>query len=171
MKNVAIVTTRWDEVRDEQFQAAEKTETQLVGYFKDFTDNGATLSRHNNTLQSAKEIISLVLQFPPIDKIQIVEEVRSGKSLFVTSAGRELARQLNQLGVDHDQQIEGLSKQLKAAPGLEDKAFSDELNKLRNDLRERRKKLTEDRQNLKLENMPTVSGRSLKLLPKKFRKS
>ena len=43
MKNVAIVTTRWDEVRDEQFQAAEKTETQLKGYFKDFTGLHVTL--------------------------------------------------------------------------------------------------------------------------------
>lgn len=94
MKNVAIVTTRWDEVNKEQLQAAEKTETQLSGYFKDFTDNGAQLYRHDNTLESAKKLISSVLDFTAIDKIQIVEEMRSRKTLFQTAAGEELASQI-----------------------------------------------------------------------------
>ncbi|EDR07885.1 uncharacterized protein LACBIDRAFT_298188 [Laccaria bicolor S238N-H82] len=161
MKNVAIVTTRWDEVHKEQLQAAEKTETQLSGYFKDFTDNGAQLYRHYNTLESAKKLISSVLDFTAIDKIQIVEEIRSRKTLFQTAAGRELASQLAQLEADHVQHIEGLVKQLEAASGLEDNSYYDELNKLRNDLRERRGKVAKDRQKLELTQLaPTPLWRS-----------
>ncbi|EDR07886.1 uncharacterized protein LACBIDRAFT_298184 [Laccaria bicolor S238N-H82] len=159
MKNVAIVTTRWDEVNKEQLQAAEKTETQLSGYFKDFTDNGAQLYRHDNTLESAKKLISSVLDFTAIDKIQIVEEMRSRKTLFQTAAGEELASQLTQLEADHVQQIEGLEKQLGAASRLEDNSYYDELNKLRNDLRGRRGKVAKDRQKLEL----------MKIAPKRFK--
>lgn len=156
MKNVVIVTTRWDEVHSKQLQAAEKTEAQLSGYFKDFTDNGARLHRHYNTLESAKKLISSVLDFPAIGKIQIIEEMRGWRTLFQTAAGRELASQLAQLEADHEQQIEGLCKQLGAASGLEDKAYHDELNELRNDLLGRCDRVAKDRQELELMTLPPM---------------
>ena len=156
MKNVAIVTTRWDEVHSKQWQAAEKTETQLNDYFKDFIDNGARLHRHYNTPESAKKLVSSILEFTAIDKIQIVEEMQSRKTLFQTTAGRELASQLAQLEADHEQQIEGLGDQLSVASGLEDKAYYDELNKLRKDLRWRLDKVAEDRQMLEFDLEPPM---------------
>ena len=100
MKNVVILTTRWDETRRD---VAEKTETDLRnGHFKEFVNNGAKVLRHDNTVASARNVISSILDLPPIAEIKVVNEIVGGRSLAETDAGRELDSQLTQLKTQHE---------------------------------------------------------------------
>ena len=89
MKNVAIVTTRWDELEGEkQLKAARKNEAELLDrHFKDFINGQAQVHRHFNTLNSAEAVMSSLLCCSPIGKIRIVDEILSGKTLPETGAG------------------------------------------------------------------------------------
>ena len=129
MKNVAIVTTRWDELHgDKQLQDAKNTETELLdSHFKDFTDSQAQVHRHNNTLESAQAVMSSLLCCPPIGDIQVVTEMLSGKPLPETKAGLELMEQLVQL-------ISRLSDEFRAAIQYNNKAHEEEISKLRSEL-------------------------------------
>ena len=136
MKNVAIVTTRWDELQgDEQLQAAGKTETELLGrHFKDFTDGQAQVHRHYNTLPSAQAIMSSLLRCPPIGKIQVVAEILSGKTLPKTGAGLELKEQLVQLMSHYEDELNRLSNEFQAAIQFDNNAHEEEIAKMRREL-------------------------------------
>ena len=141
MKNVAIVTTRWDELQGEkQLQAAGKTETELVGrHFKDFTDNEAQVHRHYNTLQSAHAVVSSLLRCPPIDKIRVVTEILNGKTLPETVAGVELREQLVQLMRHYEDQINRLSNEFRTTIQFNNEAHEEEIAMLRRELEKVRK--------------------------------
>lgn len=88
MKNVVILTTRWDETR---LNVAQRTETELINtYFKGFIDSGAQVLRHKNTVESAREVIAAIIDRPPIAHLQVINEMMSGRSLLETEAGRVL---------------------------------------------------------------------------------
>ena len=161
MKNVAIVTTRWDELQGEnQLQAAQKTETELLGrHFKDFINGEAQVHRHYNTLESAQAVISSLLRCPPIGQIRVVAEILSGKSLPETGAGLELKEQLFQLTSHYEDELKRLSKEFRAANQFNNEAHEAEVMRLRRDL----EKVKKDQETLKL------SGKEKHHLPKWLR--
>lgn len=148
MKNVAIVTTRWDELQgDEQLQAARKTETELLGrHFKDFTDGQAQVHRHYNTLESAQAVMSSLLYCPPISKIRVVTEMLSGKTLPQTGAGLELKEQLVQLVSHYEEELKRLSIEFRAAIKFNQEAHEEEVAKLQREL----EKVKKDHETLQL---------------------
>ena len=136
MKNVAIVTTRWDELQGEnQLQAARKTETELLErHFKDFINGQARVHRHYNTLESAQVIISSLLRCPPIGKIRVVAEILSGKSLPETAAGRELKEQLVQLTSHYEDELKRVANEFRTTIHFNSEAHEAEIMRLRRDL-------------------------------------
>ena len=146
MKNVVILTTRWDETRRD---VAEKTETDLRnGHFKEFVNNGAKVLRHDNTVASARNVISSILDLPPIAEIKVVNEIVGGRSLAETDAGRELDSQLTQLKTQHVEDINGLREQYKAARLAQDEEQQAEIKRLRDELLAKLEKIDKDKKNL-----------------------
>ena len=133
MKNVAIVTTRWDGLQSEnQLQAAQETETELLDrHFRDFINGQAEVHRHWNTLESAKAVISSLLRRPPIGKIRVVAEILSGKSLPETGAGLELEEQLVQLTCHYEDELKRLSREFRANIRFNNEAHEAEVMRLR----------------------------------------
>ncbi|KIJ29022.1 hypothetical protein M422DRAFT_61876 [Sphaerobolus stellatus SS14] len=135
MKNVVIITTRWDETNH---QVAEKTEKELMNsHFKELIANGATLLRHYNTIVSAQRVIRTILSFPPMADIKIVTEIKSGRSLSETEAGQELGSQLAALQAQHEKQMAELRDEYKQARKARDKEQQEELKKMREELQNR----------------------------------
>ncbi|EDR07720.1 uncharacterized protein LACBIDRAFT_298189 [Laccaria bicolor S238N-H82] len=136
MKNVAIVTTRWDELHGEQqLQAAGKTEKELLGHhFEDFIDGQAQVHRHDNTLESAQAVMSSLLRCPPIGDIRVVVEILHGKTLPETDAGLELKEQLVQLVSHYEDELKRLSIEFQAAIKFNKEAHEEEVAKLRMEL-------------------------------------
>jgi len=146
MKNVVILTTRWDE---KQHEVAEMAETQLrTGHFKQFIDNGAKVLRHDNTVVSARRIVSSILTIPPIGHLQVVDEMISGCSLYETGAGRELDSQLAELQTQHIQAMNAIRQQYVDARSTNDKAHQAELKRSREELYGRLQKVEKDKENL-----------------------
>ena len=133
MTNVAIVTTRWDDLQGEkQLQDAQNKEAELRDrYFKEFISNEAQVHRHNNTVKSAEIILSSLLRLPPIGDIQLVFEIVSGKSLPQTGAGLELER-LVQLVRYFEGEIKRLVNDVQANTVV----YQKEIAKLKADLAE-----------------------------------
>ena len=88
LKSVVLMTNMWGRVTPEQGDARER---QLRGeYFKPAIDNGAQLCRHDNTLESAREILRKIVRNKP-DALRLqIEMVHEGKSLKETAAGAVL---------------------------------------------------------------------------------
>ncbi|KIJ29021.1 hypothetical protein M422DRAFT_80499, partial [Sphaerobolus stellatus SS14] len=162
MRNVVILTTRWDETRH---HVAVKAEAQLMNsHFKEFVDNGAQVLRHNNTVVSARGVVSSILALPPIGHLQIVDELLSGRSLFETEAGRELDSQLAQLETQHVQEINALREQYIAAHSAADKALQAEIKSLREELLTKLRKVEKDKVNLaRMKGLTSVAAQGVKI--------
>lgn len=87
MKNVVLVTTKWNTVRD--FSVAEAREAQLkTEFFGPMIELGAKVARDNGTQTSAQSIVRLVLGMPEF-VMEIVTNIMNDKlDLGDTEAGK-----------------------------------------------------------------------------------
>jgi hypothetical protein len=111
LQNVVIVTNRWGEV-DPRF--GELLEAQLArddAFFKPVLDQGAQMTRHEDTVPSAERIIRLILKNHPLPS-GIKEEL-----VTETYAGEELNRELNAQTWKQEQEkqvlIEGMQEVIR----------------------------------------------------------
>jgi hypothetical protein len=92
-KNVVIVTNMWDDV---DLRTGNEREAELMRddtFFKPALYNGATMTRHDNTLPSAQTIVRLLTKNSPLP-LRIQEEfINQCKVLSNTDAGEELNRE------------------------------------------------------------------------------
>jgi len=90
MKNVILCTSQWDKLIDKT--EGERRESQLLcEYWKRMTDDGARTARHNNTPESARQILELILGSNPVPLKLVTELKAKGVTLGDTSAGRLVA--------------------------------------------------------------------------------
>ena len=99
LKNVVIVTNMWAKVTLEEGEIRERQLRDDTRYFNPLLTAGATMRRHNNTLESAHEIIrqissrghaSLNIQTETVDDRKSLRETSAGislRSLLLESAG------------------------------------------------------------------------------------
>jgi hypothetical protein len=90
MRNVALVTTMWNEV---PMDVAQKRERDLFERFWiQMLSNGAKSYRFRDSFNSAWEITDSLLRVPPApDLHMVVEQVHQNKPLPETKAGMPLA--------------------------------------------------------------------------------
>jgi hypothetical protein len=90
MRNVALVTTMWNEV---PHQVAQRRERYLFEEFwNQMLNNGARPHRFKDSFPSAWEITDSLLRLPPApDLHMVVEQVHQNKFLYETQAGKPLA--------------------------------------------------------------------------------
>lgn len=153
LKNVLIVTNMWGMVSEAK---GLERETQLQTsdlLFKPALDNGATMARHHNTVQSAQAILAKLVPKVPIS-LQIQRElVDEGKDVTQTAAGKELRRELVLLMQKHEREMTDLRKQMSDAIAEKDaqmmkeiKAVKEELNATINGIIRDRDRLSRDYQ-------------------------
>jgi hypothetical protein len=114
MKNVAVVTTRWDQV---SLSVGEARESQLRNdFFKAALDKGAKLLRHSdNTEQSAREIVRCFLTNVPIG-IAIQEDlVDMGKDLSQTRAAATINSIQEELQKQHEEEMRKRREEFRLA--------------------------------------------------------
>ncbi|KAG1740775.1 P-loop containing nucleoside triphosphate hydrolase protein [Suillus paluster] len=91
LKNVILATTKWNDLQVEA--AAQKREKQLQVDWTRMLDHGSRMARFYGTTQSALDIVELILQKPPIDSLQIQQEMgRYRKGFSETEAAKTLRK-------------------------------------------------------------------------------
>lgn len=114
LHNVILVTTMWDKVYD--LPAAEAREKDLsTNYWKSMIASGAQMKHHQNSYQSAWNILDQLTG--PRQPLQIQREmVDEGKSLPQTAAGSALFEWLDKFIAQLKALIEAFKVRLRAVP-------------------------------------------------------
>ena len=144
LQNVVIVTNMWGEVSPWVGDAREAELMEDDIFFKPILDRGGQMTRHNNTIASAENIIRLVLDNRPLPLRIQVELVDERKDISETSAGEELDRELNAQIMKHQEEMYVLEEEMEQAMKekdeetrreleIETKRMQKEIERLRND--------------------------------------
>ncbi|KIL67665.1 hypothetical protein M378DRAFT_102256 [Amanita muscaria Koide BX008] len=127
LKNVLIVTNMWGEVDPQVGLAREKELSSTDIFFKPALDKGAQFLRHDNTIESAYNIIRQVMKNHP-NTLQIQEElVDQKKDISETAAGIELNKELHEQAERHRKEIVELQKEMREAIKAKDEETRQEL--------------------------------------------
>ncbi|KIL67658.1 hypothetical protein M378DRAFT_73626 [Amanita muscaria Koide BX008] len=120
LKNVLIVTNMWGEVDLQVGLARENELSSKDIFFKPALDKGAQSLRHNNTIESAHNIIRQVMRNPPVT-LQIQEElVDQKKDISETAAGIELTKELREQAEKHREAIVELQREMRGTCTVKD---------------------------------------------------
>ena len=115
LRNVVIVTNMWSRVTPEEGKAREQQLQDNDKYFKPLLMANATMHRHDNTLESARQIIRRISScYPAALDIQ-TETVDQRKDLPCTSAGITLQTQLLEPAEGLQVIVDSVWKALKTA--------------------------------------------------------
>ena len=109
-KNVAIVTTMWDEVHASRGEARERELRSQ--FFKPILDQGAQLLRNDNIQQSALRIIAHFIENQPVPLGIQQEIVDEHKHLDETGAGAELLKELDKQQELYRNEINSLKEEM-----------------------------------------------------------
>lgn len=148
MKNVVIVTNMWSLVAPETGAAREK-ELQSGDFFGPLLDRGARMVHHDGTPESAAEIARIFLDNHP-RRLRIQRElVIDRKEIFETEAGIELDRELAAMATKYKQEMDQLTREMKAAIQERDAETHEELEEYRRELRKKLEHLEGDRERMR----------------------
>ncbi|KAF8212916.1 P-loop containing nucleoside triphosphate hydrolase protein, partial [Mycena galopus ATCC 62051] len=129
MKNVVVVTTRWDDVQTDRgaMEAREKELMDTPGkFFQPLIALGARYLRHDNTDASARRIMKALLENQPIP-LKVQAEMREGKTLEETAAGAALGAEMKALIDKHSAEMKELKEEMVKAIAAKDEASKKEL--------------------------------------------
>ncbi|TFY80451.1 hypothetical protein EWM64_g3559 [Hericium alpestre] len=115
LKNVAIVTNFWDQVERD---VGERREAELRSkdiFFKPVLDKGASMLRHEGTLQSAHAIMRHFVNNAPV-VLQIQDEmVDKGLDVLQTGAAAQLDAEIREEARRHEKEVERARAEHRAA--------------------------------------------------------
>jgi DNA repair exonuclease SbcCD ATPase subunit len=118
LKNVVVVTTRWDEIPGNNREAMGRREEQLMKtkgmFFEPLIAAGGRFLRHDNTFGSACRIMNQLLDNDPI-AVRIQVEMRDGKKVEDTMAGAELRAEMNKLVEKQTSEMKDMRKEMGTA--------------------------------------------------------
>ena len=120
LKNVIIVTNMWGKVTSEEGETRERRLRDDNRYFKPLLSANAIMHRHDNTLESARRIISQITFCQPFPLDIQTETVVQKKPLHRTSAGTSLRSQLLELAEKLEVATASVLQALKTASDEED---------------------------------------------------
>ena len=142
LKNVRIVTTNWSRVSEEEGNRRENDLKHVA--FKALVDAGAQMRRHANTLESAHQIMSELIPLKPVT-MKIQEELRDGKKLADTAAGKVLTEEMREMQKRHEREMADLKKEMELAAKANDRALRAELAQERKTLEDKIARVEADR--------------------------
>ena len=142
LKNVIIVTNMWGGVPR---NISESREHELSSnFFKSALEKGAQMVRHDNTTQSAHDIIQKIMANRPA-VLQIQRElVDEDKDIIDTMAGLAINRELDKQARRHRDELEKVRKAMLRALERKDEETRKELEEETGKLQKRIEKIEKD---------------------------
>lgn len=148
LKNVILVTNMWGEVTAEVGEAREKELASEDKFFKPALDKHARLLRHDNSIESAQDIIRQFFRNKP-KALRIQRElVDQHKDISRTAAGEELGKELNALVQKHRRDMAMLQDEMNIAIKQRDEETRKELEEESRKLQEEMSRVQTQSQNL-----------------------
>ena len=142
LNNVVLVTNMWGEV---PLDIGESREKELSSnFFKPVLDKGAQMARHQNTEQSAHDIIRMIMKNRPV-VLQIQRElVDERKDIVNTAAGEVLNQELNEQIKRHQAELKAVQEQMTQALKEKDEETRQEVEEETRKLQEQMEKIKEE---------------------------
>ncbi|KAF8691066.1 hypothetical protein AX14_002828 [Amanita brunnescens Koide BX004] len=148
LKNVVIVTTMWDKVTKEEGERRVQDLISLDDFFKPALAKKAQLVHHTpNTVDSAHNIINLIIQNNPLPLDIQKELVDQGKDITQTSAGKELDKQVAKLTAMYEEKLRKQKQEMDEARKQRDAETEQEMKELSEKVQAKVDKLNRDREN------------------------
>jgi hypothetical protein len=144
LKNVVIATTMWQK---EEVEIALEREEELQNdpnFFKYAIEEGASMRRHDGTLQSAQALLrELIKNDPKALRVQrqVVDEA---KELDQTDVGLELAKERQKIAAQYEKKMKALEMSMKDANRREREI----LQKQRADMEGQQRRMEEEQENM-----------------------
>ncbi|CAL1717342.1 unnamed protein product [Somion occarium] len=155
LKSVVIATNMWGDVSAEIGDKREKELASNDLFYKPALERGSKLVRHNNTFESAQNIVRQIMGYPP-QALSIQQEVvDQHKSIGETSAGLDLRAELDAQIQKQKEELRGVKEEMKEVLAFKDKKHQEELEDLNTLLFDVRKQLSafeNERRQLREEN-------------------
>lgn len=140
MRNVAIVTTMWDDVTEQMGQAREQELQTKEIFYQPAIKEGARMVRHQNSAESARCIVSSLLVRRLVKGLQMQDElVEERKTVPETAAGLDLFEYFKQQEARHRQEVQQLKDNITRAGQKEIARLQGELNRTKDELKRVRK--------------------------------
>jgi len=116
LQNVVVVTTFWDNVKEEEGSRREEQLYSSEKAFKPLVEGGASFMRHDRTRESALRVIGRISTFTPRNT-RIAEEIRAdGKTVENTEAGSVRREELDHLIVQRNKDMAKLNEEKTNIP-------------------------------------------------------
>ena len=135
LKNVILVTNMWKEVSQAINVARER---ELISrFFKPALDKGALMARHHNTVESAHNILRMIIKIQPV-VLQIQRElVDERKDIIDTAAGDSINEELKEQIRRHQAELKELREEMRWALETKDGGMMYRLGEAHWDLEEK----------------------------------
>ncbi|KAL4242322.1 hypothetical protein ABKN59_011953 [Abortiporus biennis] len=151
LQNVLIVTTMWGLVEKERGEARERELMSDERLMKPVIDKGARMVRHYNNMQTAQNIMFMMLNNRPM-ALQIQKEIiDEKKDISETAAGVELDRELAALAKKHREELASIQKDMEQALKEKDEETRKELEEYRKEVQTSMDSIKNDRERLSKE--------------------
>ena len=134
LKNVVLITNKWGEVSPEDGQDLENKLSSKI--FKPVLEKAAQMVRHHSTVESAHDIIRMIIKNHPV-VLQIQREpVDERKAVVDTAAGDAVNKQINALIRKHQMEMEKVREEMLQAMKEKDEVTRRELEEERRKMQE-----------------------------------
>ncbi|KIK51369.1 hypothetical protein GYMLUDRAFT_50604 [Collybiopsis luxurians FD-317 M1] len=113
VKNVAIVTTRWDKEKESIAVARYNELSTNPQFFQPILEKGGKIFRHDRGVQSAQNILRHIISQTPIPLLIQHEIVNDHKHLVETAAGAELHREIMEQVEEHRKELAEIIEEME----------------------------------------------------------
>jgi pentatricopeptide repeat protein len=115
MRNVVLVTTRWNSVDAITGTAREKELREADDFWGRMIANGCGMVRYDGTIENATKLVTSIIKYSPIVVKLQKELVIDKKALVDTAVGASLHEEIIKMKLEHKTAIERLEKRLEVA--------------------------------------------------------
>lgn len=159
LANVVFVTTKWDLIPTEE---AERREAQFeMRYLSTELGSGAQMARHDDTTESAREVLKKILGHQGI-ALKIQEQlVNEGRELKDTDAGIAVGADIEKLREEHATELEEVKTLLQEESTTANAVLKKGLEEKQAEMEERLEKLAAEKKALQMENVREMLERRL----------
>ena len=130
LSSVAIVTNMWNEVTQQKGEQRERELANNGAFFKSALEKGACMIRHDDTAESAHNIVSRLADRDTITLAVQREMVKEHKMVSQTSAGLDLQAELNEQSKRHRAGLRDMQARMEALMREKDDQHQEELKEL-----------------------------------------
>ena len=124
--NVLLVTGMWDTVTPEVGNARDQELATKDIFFKPVLEKGARMMRHNNTRESALEIIRNIVDKSPV-VLRIQRELGGGGDIMQTTVYKQIRELMSELVGQRQKKLNTLLEELAEAERDVDEETREEL--------------------------------------------